>query len=360
LCRLTPGLLLAALLTTFAPSASSAGVMTFGSPLSVPATLNTAEDLSYPGTNTPVPPAPDAPNGIFHTFHYGADTALWNFSQAAGETRVPVTGQAVKIELEGCAQPVSGGPHPLTTIHFQTLTPLPGGGAKVDITSQGFDIPVCGEAGAGGSTITTYLPINLCVREGDFVAFNDSGGYVPSVYRSGVPYEVLGAVHGATTDSFIKDQGTGNGTVLSPATTSANDGFAANRNEELMMRVTLGTGANATYICAGGTAGRPAPLPPLKVRPQTDGVNHSRRIAVAVYCRPASGCRGLASLALAGRTASYGRAGFSIPGNKTSHVPIRVSPRLMGLIRRNHGVSAVVTAVMGGKAFSQTILVKIL
>jgi hypothetical protein len=32
----------------------------------------------------------------------------------------------------------------------------------------------------------------------------------------------------------------------------------------------------------------------------------------------------------------------------------------MGLIRRHHGVSALVTAVMGGATFSQTITVKIL
>jgi hypothetical protein len=319
----------------------------------VPATLNTAEDLGYEGTYTTVPPSPLAPNGVFHTPHFGADTALWNVES------VPATGQATKIEVEGCAQPAANGPPPLTTIHFQDLAPMPDGGARVNLTSQGFDLPVCGANGAGASTITTYVPINLCVRAGDYVAFNDSGGYVPNVYPSGVPYQVLGTVAGATTDSFIKDQGTGNASVLSPAVLSANDGFAVNRNEELMMRVTLGTGANATHICPGGTAGRPAALAPLKVRPQTDGVNHSRIIAVAFYCRPAGGCRGLARLGLAGRTASYGRAGFSIPGNATSHVPIRVSSRLMGLVRRNHGVSVVVTAVMGGKAFSQVITLKI-
>ena len=65
-----------------APAAAVAAISVFGSPLAVPATLNTAENLSYAGTNTPVPPAPDAPNGVFHTFHYGADTALWNASSA--------------------------------------------------------------------------------------------------------------------------------------------------------------------------------------------------------------------------------------------------------------------------------------
>src|ERR1700722_18852829 len=81
--------LLAGLFVSLAPAASRAAVTTFGSPLSVPATLNTTENLNYKGTFTPVPPAPDAPNGIFHTNHYGADTALWNVGLASGEPSVP-------------------------------------------------------------------------------------------------------------------------------------------------------------------------------------------------------------------------------------------------------------------------------
>ena len=134
--------------------------MTFGSPLSVPATLNTAENLGYPGTYTRVPPAPDAPNGVSHTFHYGADTALWNVGLSAGDARAPATGQALKVSLEGCAQAACGGPAPLTQVHFQDLSPLPAGGARVNITSQAFDIPVCGQNGASGSTVTSYEPMN--------------------------------------------------------------------------------------------------------------------------------------------------------------------------------------------------------
>lgn len=352
-----------AVLAAAGPASSQAKVSTIGSPLSVPATLNTAEHLAYPGTNTAVPPAPDAPNGIFHTFHYGADTALWSFSRAGGETRVPATGQATKIEVEGCAQRAANGPLPLTTVHFQDLSPLPGGGAKVNLTSQGFDLPVCGENGAGASTVTTFLPINLCVSAGDYVGLNDSGGYVPNVYRSGVPYQILGAVKGATTNSFIKDQGTGNGSVLSPAVTSANDGFAVNRNEELMMRVTLATDGDATHICPGGKAGLPPALAPIRVSPQTDGVNHSRIVAVAMFCR-VSPCKGVATLTVPGEStyagvATFGRVGFSLPANRTVHLPIRVKNELVKKIRANHGVSATLAAVVNGKTTTQRITLKI-
>jgi hypothetical protein len=358
--RFTSALLLAGLVAVLAPRESPAAITTFGSPLSVPASLNTTENLNYYGTYTPVPPSPEAPNGLFHTNHWGADTALWNVVVAGGQASAPVTGQALKVRVEGCAKPASGGPPPLTQIHLQDLSPLPDGGARVNLSSQTFDLPVCGQNGASGPTITTYEPVNLCIAQGDYVAFNDNGGYVPYIYRSGVPYQVIGAVPGSTMDSFIRGNGTGNGSTLSGHDTTANDGFASNRNEELMLQVVEGTGPDATHICAGGTAGRPAALPPLKIRPQIDGVNHSRMISVAVYCRPAGGCSGLATLGLSSTTSGYGPTAFSLPGNKTSHVAMRVPPRMMSMIRRKHGLSAVVTAAMGGRTFSQRITVKIL
>jgi hypothetical protein len=324
----------------------------------VPATLNTSENLSYQGTNTAVPPSREAPNGIFHTAHNGADTALWNAKQAAGSPQAPATGQALKVSLEGCAQAAPAGPPPLTQIHFQDLSPLPGGGAKVNITSQAFNIPVCGQGGASGTTLSTYEPINLCVSAGDYVDFNDEGGYVENIYRSGVPYQVIGAVGGSTMDSFLRDNGTGNGAVMSASDITANNGFASNQNAELMLQVTLGTGANATHICAGGTAGLPPALAPIRVSPQTDGVNHRGIVAVAVFCR-VSPCTGVATLTMGGKHA-YGHSPFSLVANKTSHLPIRISSQLVKLIRKHHGVSTTLTAVVGGTTVTQKISLKIL
>jgi hypothetical protein len=354
------GALLAGVFGAIAPASSPAAITTFGSSLSVPATLNTAENLNYKGTYTAVPPAPDAPNGVFHTYHYGADTALWNVALAGGMPSAPATGQALKVSLEGCAQAAPGGPPPLTQIHFQDLSPLPDGGAKTNLSSQAFNIPVCGENGAGGSTVTTYEPVNLCVSQGDYVSFNDDGGYVENVYRSGVPYQVIGSVPGSTMDSFLRNNGTGNGAVMSSSDTTANDGFASNQNEELMMQVTLGTGLDATHICAGGTAGLPPVLPPLSVHRQTDGVNHLRIVAVAIYCRLTPECRGVATLTLPGKSTPVGRSGFSLRGNKTTHLPIRVTPKILGMIRKHHGVATTLTAVVSGQTITQTIGVKIL
>jgi len=354
--RRVPLLALAALLMLLAPTAASAKLTTFGSPLSVPATLDTAYDLSYKGTDTDVPPSPQAPNGVVHTYHFGADGVLWNLAEANGAPRAPATGQAVKVSLEGCAVPAADGTPPLTQIHFQVLTPQSGDAAKIDISSQAFDIPVCGVGGASGSTVSSYEPINLCVSAGDVVGLNEEGGFVGHSYQSGVPYRVLGRMPGSSTASFIRGGGTNNGTPILPSDTSAMDCFAQNPGEELMLRVTLGTGADATHICPGGKAGLPPALAPIRVSPQTDGVNHSRIVAVAMFCR-VSPCKGVATLTAGHRV--YGRSGFELAPNKTVHLPIRVKSELVQRIRREHGVSARIDAVVNGKTTTQTIGVKI-
>ena len=346
------------------PGAASAAITTFGSPLSVPATLNTAENLNYEGTNTQLP------DGVFHTPHSGADTALWNTSLAAGQAGAPADGQVIRVSLEGCAKPANGGPAPLTQIHFQILAPQLDGSVKVELTSQPFDIPVCGQAGAGGSTVTSYEPVNLCVSAGDFVSFNDEGGYVENVYRSGVPYQVIGSTQGSTMDSFIKGGGTGNGATMSPSETSAPEGFAVNHNEELMLQATLGIGPDARYVCPGGTkeappAARPtwasrekakALLEPVALIRQHDGVNNARFVGVALYCRLVPRCAGTAVLRSTNGRVSYGRAHFSVRGKGTSHVSVRLSPAAMAQLRKHGGhLTTRLTVTVGGKVVRQVV-----
>jgi hypothetical protein len=359
--------LLAAIAALSWPAASQAAVTTFGSPLAVPATLDTANDLNYTGADIALP------GSIFHIPHDGADTALWNVEQPTGSPTAPMAGQITKIALEGCAEHPQGAPAPLTQIHFQDLVPQPGGGVKVNVSSQAFEIPVCGENGASGSTVTNYAPTNFCVAQGDYVDFNDEGGFVPSnsgapPYPAGVPYKVIGAVKGATMDSFIRNGGTNNGDAFSPQDTTYHDGFASNKNEELLLQATLATGSDAISSC-GGTqtpAGvHKAPtvvLPPLRVGKQTDGINSHKIASVAVYCRPAGGCTGQLTLTTKGaRQARSITKGFKLPGGKTSHVAVRVPSAIVALARkkRRTGVPMQMTAVVEGKTFAQTIVLRI-
>ena len=339
------------------PAGADAAITAIGSPLTRPATLNTAANLGYPGVNTAVPASPEAPTGEVHTYHFGADTAIWNTRIAHGDAAMPEAGQAVKVRLEGCAEAAPGGPPPLTQIHFQALTPVSGGGVQVALTSQPFNVPVCGQDAASALTVTTYEPVNLCVNRGDYVGFNDEGGFVERYYRNGVPFSVLAPSPGSSLASFIRGGGTNDGAIFSPLDVSAMEGFSNASGEELTMQVLLGTGPDARYVCPGGTKDAPAVFAPMRISRQTDGINSQRIVSVAVYCRPTSGCQGTGTLKAAGR--SVGVVHFNLHGDSTSHVQIRVSSSLMPLIRRDHGVATTFTAEFAGRQFSQTVLVKI-
>ena len=231
------------------------------------------------------------------------------------------------------------------------------GGAKVALSSQPFDIPVCGQHEASGQTVTTYEPINLCVPAGGYVAFNEEGGFVEHSYQNGVPYRVIGAVSGSSFDSFIRGGGTGNGAPFSPLDRTNMDGFAVNSGEELMMQVILGTGPDARYVCPGGTKDAPPVLAPIRVSRQTDGVNAHRVVSVAIYCRTMPHCVGTATLRVGSK--GVGSSPFTLSGNTTSHLPIRLTSHVLSMIRRYHGVSTTLTAVVGGQSFTQTIRVAI-
>jgi len=233
-----------AFLAFLAPASATAAILRFGSSLRIPGSLTT-DNLDYQGINTPYG------SRVIHTTHVGADTALWNVVVSGGRATAPANGEVQEVSLEGCAQPAGGGPAPLTQIHFQTLAPTGGGAVKVELTSQSFELPVCGQNGVSRSTVSAYKPNGLCIDRGDYVAFNDEGGYVENFYRSGVPYEVIASMRHARMDSFVKGGGTGNGAVLSPSVTGAAEGFAADPHQELLLRATLVTGPKASY-CRNG------------------------------------------------------------------------------------------------------------
>jgi hypothetical protein len=352
--RLALALALAGLCSFVLPAAGRAAVMTIGSPLSVAATLDTTNNLAYRGTDTQVPPTAEFPNGVVHTAHVGADTAIWNTAPAA--VTAPTSGQALKVRLEGCAEGAPGGPAPLRQIHFQDLSPISGGGAKVNLTSEPYEIPECGVGGASGSTVSTYEPVNLCMSPGDFIAFNDEGGYVNGVYRAGVSYLVMGSVPGSSLNSFIGANRTNNGSVLSASDVSAVEGFASSPGQELMLQVVFGTTVNAKPAC-GGTSGLPPAETPLSIGSQTDGINHQRIVKVAVYCRLSDGCRGTAALAYAGK--AVGQSAFVVGDRETGHVPIRVTPKLLALIRKHGGVRVTLSVAAAGLTFSKVIEIKL-
>lgn len=360
------------LMLTLLAATAGATTLTFGSPLAVPASKDTANNLGYQGSNVPLP------GSVFHIPHDGADGALWNVQLPVGDPTAPMGGQVVNVRLEGCAK--SNGPAPLTQIHFQSLAPTVGGGAKVELTSQAFEIPVCGAGGASGSTVSSYDPINLCVAQGDYVAFNEEGGFVGAQnglppYPAGVPYMVIGGVTRATMNSFIRNNGVGNGSVFSPTDTTSHDGFASNPGEELMLQATLATGPDATPICPGGTKGLPPPgsaraahrhvFPTLTIpTPQLDGMNIRGVVQVAVYCHSASSCTGTITLHSkpyrGARSIWLGAGRFVIGAHRTGKARVHLSALARRMVHNTTGglgVEVTGGPVAGTNAFKASIAV---
>ncbi|MHB1468640.1 MAG: hypothetical protein ACYCX7_05735, partial [Solirubrobacteraceae bacterium] len=229
---------------------AGAATVTFGSPLSVPAS-HTTDELNYVGAE---------PVAGLKVNHAGADTALWTVTSPAGAPTSPGSGEIVKLELEGCVERAAGAP-PLSKeqreVHFQNLREQAGGSFKAESTSSPFEMPVCGE-GASASTVSTITPAHFCIATGEYIDFNDSGWFSAPYYYSGVPYRVIGSVSGAKMDSFVSTEGAGTGAIFSPSMTNPNYGFASNANDELMIRATLNTAGS--YFCPGSEP----PAPPEK------------------------------------------------------------------------------------------------
>jgi hypothetical protein len=222
--------------------------------------------------------------------------------------------------------------------------------------------------------VTSYAPTGFCVSQGDYIGFNDEGGFVssesgPPPYPAGVPYEVIGSVAGATMDSFVRNGGTNNGTTISPSDRTYHDGFASNSNEELMLQASLGNGPDALPAC-GGTKGvtpivpgvvKPR-APALQAKKQTDGIDHRGMVSIALYCHAPAGCRGALSLvALLGHgRGRQAHRSFSLPGATTTHVPVRLPRAFVALARKHrHGVPVRLQGTSGGVAFTQTIVLRI-
>lgn len=348
------------------PASAGAAMLSFGSPLSVPATLDTANNLHYAGTSA----IQNGTGVTIHNGHDGADTALWNTTLASGTPTAPAAGQVLSVSLKGCAEPAAGGPAPLTQFHLQSLTPLPGGGATVAVTSQAFDLPVCGAATAAGgvgsgATVNTYRPTNMCVSAGGYVDFNDEGGFNPQFYPSGVPYEVIGAVTGSTMSSYIDADGTNNGDALSAMNVTATNGFASNPNAEVLLRATIGTGTDSIGACvAGGSTptkpppvthhpepGQPGGPPGVVVTPRPEHVSRTGSVRVALFCSQKTvSCGG--TVALTKGTVTMASARFVSKVLTTAHIRLQLSPAAAKLVRHAGapGLPTTMTVAQPGQA----------
>src|SRR5437588_5149016 len=290
------------------PAASHATVTTLGSDLTKPA--DTVED-------------------------HGADAAFWMPTINGASGAMPSNGQIVFVRIKGIVLADPSGrakPDPLTRI--QVLHPIGGGRVRVSLSSGGLRLPV----GGNPQAITTFKPVNLCVKKGDYVAFNDIGGFE---WRwgnyAGMPFQVFSRTTASTTNYYTRNAGTMNGAQFSPMGTLP---------VELLMQYKLGTGPDAVSICGGYKQYK---FKGVGVRRETVSVGGGRaRIHLACQYRTFGSCRGVVVLkgTVNGRQVTFGGGPFIVKPAYRSSVYVSISTKNAGLIRQAGGVTA--SVVMDG------------
>jgi hypothetical protein len=308
------------------PAPALAEVRDFGSDLSAPANLSGS---------------------------HGADTSYWNIAPTSplGGYPAPAEGQVTVVQLRGGLIP---NPRLRNTeaenlaqiIHFQVLRDRGDGRFKIVQLSTGhLEIPL---DATPQDRVTTYKPVNLCVKKGDLVAFNTIGAHE---YRmnpgspggpQGAEYQVFGRVPDQITQWYEKDNGLNEGTSILP---SPNEQMLGH---ELLLKTTLATGPDATDICPGGYAQHVFRGLEFKDHPRPSVQTKTRRARLRVFCHGENygGCIGTMKLTamLDGLPSLLGEARFNVPGSHTEMVEIPLSPETLLKIQRAKKLTATATA----------------
>lgn len=266
---------------------------------------------------------------------HGADSAFWNVSlESGGVTTAPVGGQVTAVRIKGTVlQDPAHRIVPRTMIHFQSLHPMGDGSMKVLLSSAPFYVPLGGDP----NTVSTYVPVNMCLNKGDVLDFNDIGGnewhWGP---YSGMPFQTFSAVRGSSVSFYSKNNGTNIGSRWSPAWT--------HQGEELLMQMKFASGPDATDICPGGY--RQHVFQGLVMR--TVDVS-AGSISVRTSCPGPTygGCKGTvrAESTVNGQTVVLGSAGFNVPASYSRSVVIPLSAKRAKAITRSGAAKVKLVAV---------------
>ena len=318
-----PLLLILALLC-LAPATAAADVSDFGSDLSAPADL---------------------------FIEHGADTSYWNIGQ--GTYNAPVEGQVTIVKLRGALLPNerlrnTDAEKLAQIIHYQVLRPKGDGNLKLVERSTGhLEMPIA-DAKAARDLVTTYRPVNLCVKKNDIIAFNTIGAHE---YRrnpgtaggpQGAEYQVFGRVPDQSVQWYEKDAGLNEGTTIDPSPFKPYGGM------ELLMRTTLATGPDASDICPGGYSQHiyrgleflEASQPTVKTK------TSSARLRLFCHGENYGGCIGNVTInaVLDGVPTLVGELRVNVKPTHTEHVDVPISPENLLKIQKAKRVEATLTA----------------
>ena len=97
--------------------------------------------------------------------------------------------------------------------------------------------------GGDPNQLTTFQPMNLCVQKGDFIGLSTEGGFAPTFYPQGTPFQIYSNVGGSSLDFFSMHNGVMNGAQFTGSGLSG---------VELLMQETVSESAQAEGLCGGG------------------------------------------------------------------------------------------------------------
>jgi hypothetical protein len=305
------GVAAATALLAVAPAPSHAELIPFGSDLTAPANVTHARQ---------------------------ADTAFWQTAFADGRSPLaPASGQIREFKVKGIAlaNPVAGVPGGETMFHLQAMRARSDGSFEILRTSQAFFMP---EKGSDPQTITKFVPKDFCIDKGDVLVFNTVGGWDGIVtqtgpYPMGTPLQIFSSVGGAVVSEYTAADRTNNGDIVTPGTSKT-------QNNELLMRVTVGTDVDAVTHCPGGrisSSGNIVP-PPGTGTPSTPKIQKATlpasqrvtvskkgKLGVSMFCQPGSSarCTGRVRIFTRGaRPRQIGSARFDVAVRRTGRATI--------------------------------------
>ncbi|MEA2368469.1 MAG: hypothetical protein QOH38_1187 [Thermoleophilaceae bacterium] len=302
------------------PAAGQAEVMTLGSDLSQPANLIDA---------------------------HGADSVWWNSFIGGKSQAVPVGGQVTFVRVKGSVLDDPDKPQrPDPQFHFNVIRPLGGGRVRVMLSTAPWRLPITYPQSASGAPargdmqqIHGFKPVNLCVSPGDYVAFNDFGGFE---WRwggyPGMAVQVFSRVPDTISPFYTKNAGITNGAEFTPQAT---------KQQEVLMQYKLSTGPDATDLCPGGF--KQHIYSGLSVRKDSITVSARKGILkMHADCPYPSygGCKGVLVLqsVLGGKPVTIGGAPVNVKPAYSASFEIKLSKKVVKKIKKAGGVTVKVTA----------------
>ena len=297
------------------PAAGDAAVLTVGSDLTKPADLFEA---------------------------HGADALWWNSTIDGRPGAMPTNGQITLVRVKGAvidspSQRRNPDP-PDPQFHVQVLHPVGGGVVRVMMSSAPFRMPIVtslrdGSLRGDPQAISGFAPVNLCVRQGDFVDFNEIGGHEWS-WPTGGPYDgmhfqIFSRTPGSSTSFYTKNNGTNNNSQWAPQ--------ELEQGQELLLQGKLATGPDATDFCPGGF--KQHVFQGLKM--SSASISGSA-VKVKTSCdyKNYGACKGVLLLKTQAG-APLGGQPFSVTRGASSTVAVNLSQANLGVLRRTGSAVAV-------------------